>query len=97
MGSRANTAVPSAFKTFLSDRSFLFLGYGLNDWNLRVLLKQHGLKNLSWAILKDPSDIEQKIWAKRNVQIYNLTLEEFVTAMDRVWRSGGDDEVPLAR
>jgi hypothetical protein len=82
MNSRTNTAVPPAFKTYFSERSFLFLGYGLKDWNLRVLLKQIGLKKRSSAILYSPSEIEEKMWFKRNVQIYNLTLEEFVAGME---------------
>lgn len=32
-------AVPTQFMDFFSMRQFLFLGYGLRDWNLRVVLK----------------------------------------------------------
>ncbi|HEV7859297.1 MAG TPA: SIR2 family protein [Pyrinomonadaceae bacterium] len=46
------SAVPMQFMTYFSNRQFLFLGYGLRDWNLRVVLK-----NLS-AVL--PSDAERK-------------------------------------
>jgi hypothetical protein len=35
----ANTAVPSLFYEYFRERSFLFLGYSLRDWNLRVVLK----------------------------------------------------------
>ncbi|HEY2294118.1 MAG TPA: SIR2 family protein [Thermoanaerobaculia bacterium] len=34
-----NTAIPSIFYPYFRERSFLFLGYSLRDWNLRVLLK----------------------------------------------------------
>ena len=33
------TAIPANFKFEFRKRRFLFLGYGLRDWNLRVLLK----------------------------------------------------------
>jgi hypothetical protein len=33
------TAVPALFMRHFGSRHFLFLGYGLRDWNLRVLLK----------------------------------------------------------
>jgi hypothetical protein len=33
------TAVPALFMRHFRTRSFLFLGYGLRDWNLRVVLK----------------------------------------------------------
>jgi hypothetical protein len=32
-------AIPPVFTEYFSSRSFLFLGYGLRDWNLRVVLK----------------------------------------------------------
>lgn len=33
------TAVPAQFMRYFRTRHFLFLGYGLKDWNLRVVLK----------------------------------------------------------
>ena len=33
------TAVPALFMKAFRDRHFLFLGYGLRDWNLRVVLR----------------------------------------------------------
>jgi hypothetical protein len=38
--SRMNNAVPAAFREYFSTRAFLFLGYSLRDWNMRVLLKE---------------------------------------------------------
>jgi hypothetical protein len=35
----SQTAVPAQFMRHFRTRHFLFLGYGLNDWNLRVVLK----------------------------------------------------------
>jgi hypothetical protein len=37
-------AVPNIFKTFFETRSFLFVGYSLDDWNLRVIL--HSLQDV---------------------------------------------------
>jgi hypothetical protein len=82
MNSRSNAAVPAAFKSYFTDRAFLFLGYGLRDWNLRVLIKQLGLTKLSSAILHNPSKVEEELWRKRQVKIYDLTLEEFVKGME---------------
>ena len=33
------TAVPALFMKAFHDRHFLFLGYGLGDWNLRLVLR----------------------------------------------------------
>ncbi len=85
--SRTRNAVPSAFRTYFSGRSFLFLGYGLQDWNLRVLLKQMGKSaSKSWAILKEPSAYERILWLHRDVVIYNTPLEEFVSELQKEMR-----------
>ena len=33
------SAIPAPVMDYLSLKSLLFLGYGLRDWNLRLLLK----------------------------------------------------------
>jgi len=80
--SRMNNAVPSAFRKHFSGKGFLFLGYGLKDWNLRVLLKEvTGPDVTSWAILHEPSLLEKTLWEKRWVRFYDLKLEDFLIAM----------------
>jgi hypothetical protein len=96
----SNTAVPALFYPHFRERSFLFLGYGLRDWNLRVVLKnlsRHFAARAaaadeddvvpSWAIQLAPSELERRLWAKRNVNIFDLTLDEFVTNLRQ--RLGG--------
>ena len=38
----SGTAVPKSFLRYFRGRSFLFLGYSLSDWNLRVVLRNLG-------------------------------------------------------
>ena len=77
-------AVPPAFRSYFSQRAFLFLGYGLRDWNLRVLLKQVSNPDMtSWAILYEPSAFERVLWQRRKVDIFDMRLEDFVAAMDQ--------------
>jgi hypothetical protein len=81
-----NTAVPSLFYPFFRERSFLFLGYSLRDWNLRVVLKnlskylsKRGDDELpSWAIQYKPSELDKRLWSRRNVSIFDQTIDEFV-------------------
>jgi hypothetical protein len=81
---RMRNAVPSAFRSHFSERAFLFLGYGLRDWNLRLLLKQvNNSKMRSWAILHEPSFFERTLWQGRNVKIFDMRLEDFVAAMEK--------------
>lgn len=76
------TAVPAQFMAHFRTHRFLFMGYGLNDWNLRVILNNlHALDNLrakkSWAIQYRPSAVEKRLWDKRNVDIYDVDINEF--------------------
>jgi hypothetical protein len=90
-----SSAIPSLFFPYFRERSFLFLGYSLRDWNLRVILKNLS-KYLakrptdsedeedqlpSWAIQRNPSELERKLWAKRGVNIFDVALDEFVGRM----------------
>jgi hypothetical protein len=80
--SRMNSAVPAAFREHFSTRAFLFLGYSLRDWNMRVLLKEVSSSEItSWAILYQPSALERKLWERRKVDIFDLKLEEFVARL----------------
>jgi hypothetical protein len=85
----SQAAVPPCFHDLFEGRNFLFLGYGLRDWNLRVIL--HGLRlereregagvgeaGLGWAIQKDPTPLECALWRARGVRIYNVPLDAFV-------------------
>ncbi len=83
--SRMTNAVPAAFREYFSKRAFLFLGYGLRDWNMRVLLREVSVSEItSWAILQNPSILERKLWERRRVDIFDLSLEEFVSNMQQV-------------
>jgi hypothetical protein len=79
-----NKKFPSAIAAALQQRHILFLGYALEDWNFRVILKKLqvtaplGQKYKCWAIQLRPSKLEKQFWEKRNVTLYNVDLFEFV-------------------
>ncbi len=88
-------AIPSLFYPHFRQRSFLFLGYSLRDWNLRVVLRnlskyfshQNSEEQLpSWAIQHKPSELDRTLWEKRNVNIFDTTIEEFVTRISEKMR-----------
>lgn len=81
-----NTAIPPIFWRYFHNRSFLFLGYGLGDWNLRIVLrnvfaKMKSGRRMSWAIQFEPSQLEKDLWDKRNVNIYNMDINDFVVQL----------------
>jgi hypothetical protein len=95
-------AIPIVLSNWFQERSFLFLGYSLRDWNLRVLLRNLQLSRASrqagpqgkdpvpsWAIQYGPSRLEEKLWDGRGVHIFNQDLTVFTQKMrDELVRSG---------
>ena len=84
-----DTALPNIVWEHLHFRQFLFLGYGLSDWNLRVVLREIFRKtrfgqNKSWAIQSKPSDLEKELWSQRGVKIYDTDINEFVEGLKAV-------------
>ncbi|HSM71565.1 MAG TPA: SIR2 family protein [Anaerolineales bacterium] len=92
-----NAAVPSLFYEFFRIRSFLFLGYSLRDWNLRVVLRNLdrylGQRRAgddeddellpSWSIQSQPSELERRLWENRNVNIFDLKVDDFVAKIEQ--------------
>jgi hypothetical protein len=81
-----SSLVPITLAAKLKKSNFLFLGYGLRDWNLRVILHriwgQQKLTYKSWAIQLSPSDIEKQFWRKRDVDIIGVNLEDYIAGLN---------------
>ncbi len=80
-----NSVLPATVGKKLKLSHLLFLGYSLSDWNLRVILyriwSKLQFRYKSWAIQVNPQKIDQEFWAKRNVDIHDMGLEEYVKAL----------------
>lgn len=74
--------IPNKLQETLSDAVFLFLGYNLSDWNLRVLLRRlwgsQPFNHRSWAVTAESSAPENEYWRKRNAEVLQLPLESYV-------------------
>jgi hypothetical protein len=79
--------VPVTLTAKLRRSHFLFLGYGMRDWNLRVILHriwgEQKLKYKSWAIQRGPSELDREFWELRGVDVLDVPLEEYVAALNR--------------
>jgi len=64
--------------------SILFLGYGMHDWNLRVLLEELHVgrrapnEEKHYAFVLGPDPIEQNLFRIRNITVYDCDLTHFV-------------------
>ncbi|MFQ5858478.1 MAG: SIR2 family protein [Anaerolineae bacterium] len=78
--------IPATLVAKLRRSHFLFLGYSLRDWNLRVILHriwgQQKLTYKSWAIQLNPQELDQQFWMKRDVEILDARLEDYVAALN---------------
>lgn len=90
--------IPVSLMSSMSESHFLFLGYSLGDWNLRVILQRlwgeqpFEERFQSWSIQLKPSQLEQKLWAARRVEILNRDLDRYVQMLQRVGLRDGTEE-----
>jgi len=79
--------IPKSLVAKLRNNHFLFLGYGMQDWNLRVILHRiWGEQKLwwkSWSIQLNPQPFDQMSWQKRDVDILNVSLADYITALNK--------------
>lgn len=77
--------LPVSVAERLPDSHFLFLGYALRDWNLRVLLrriwKQQPRRPESWSVRLDAHETEVQWWYKQNVGTLRHDLGEYIVAL----------------
>ena len=85
-------AVPTPLAVPMRTRQFLFIGYGLEDWNMRLLL--HQLKEYvsapssvtppSWAIMHSVDEVDRRLWRDRGVDLFEIPLADFVDGLATV-------------
>lgn len=77
--------IPTYLMARMRTSHFLFLGYGMRDWNLRVILRsiwaEQSRRFTSWAIQRAPDEIDRRFWDRHQVEILDLPLEGWVEAM----------------
>jgi len=86
-GSPISQLVPTQIIEKLRSSSYLFLGYTMSDWRLRVFLKRlwegETLGTSShWAVERSPTRLERKLWKMAGVELYQSSLTEYVSGLD---------------
>jgi DNA-binding SARP family transcriptional activator len=80
-------AVPVALAAMLRRSHFLFLGYTMADWNLRVILHRlwgdQPLSYRSWAVQPEPKPLECEFWRRRDVDVLELSFEQYTETLAR--------------
>jgi hypothetical protein len=88
--------IPTMILRLLRSNRLLFLGYSLEDWNFRVLLRrlhmlqqhEHDGHKRHWACLLDADDVEVKFWERRGVNLYLHPLDAFLSQLGEALGGG---------
>jgi SIR2-like domain len=82
-----SNVVPVTLAAKLRRSHFLFLGYALQEWNLRVFLRRvlgrDKLAYRSWAIEPSPGPLARDFWRERDVDIFDVDLAEYAEEVQR--------------
>jgi hypothetical protein len=82
-----STHIPMVLQDPLRNSHFLFMGYSLRDWNLRVILNriwgQQKLALKSWSVQRNASELDEALWASRGtVEIIDEDVSAYVAALE---------------
>jgi len=93
VGPDVGTQIPFQLLERMEESHYLFLGYSMHDWNLRVILNRiWGAQQLdlkSWAVQRAPSDagvreVEEALWRDRgDVDLLYVPLREYVPRLEQ--------------
>lgn len=84
---RIDSIFPADLVAMMQKQTLLLLGYGLRDWNFRVLLDRLNRSRLqpkrSYAVSYEIEPEEAELWSARNVSIFKADLNEFVPRLEK--------------
>ena len=82
-----SSLVPVTLVAKLRRSHFLFLGYPLRDWGLRVFLHRvfgrEQVSYRSWAVESEPEDVVGELWGQRGIEVFDVPLDEYVQELGR--------------
>lgn len=85
--SPVESLVPVQILDRLTGAHCLFLGYSMNDWNLRVFLKRiwqgAPIPAKSWAVEREPGSLENDFWRQFGVDLLAAALADYVDELTR--------------
>jgi DNA-binding SARP family transcriptional activator len=81
------SSVPVALAAHLRRSHFLFIGYEMVDWNLRLVMHRvwgdRPLAYRSWALDPEPSALEQAFWRRFDVDVLEVEPDDYVGLLER--------------
>jgi DNA-binding SARP family transcriptional activator len=85
--SELTTVVPVSLAAKLRRSHFLFLGYEMADWNLRLILNriwgERPVAYRSWAVQRSPSPLAQAFWRRYDVTPLDVDPQAYFELLER--------------
>jgi DNA-binding SARP family transcriptional activator len=85
--SELTAVVPVSLAAKLRRSHFLFLGYEMADWNLRLILNrlwgERPVAYRSWAVQRSPSALARAFWRRYDVSALDVDPESYVELLGR--------------
>jgi SIR2-like domain/TIR domain len=86
-GSSPEQVVPAQILAKLKRSNYLFLGYSLADWRLRVFLQRIWRgpklgKAKYWAVEREPGPLERDLWQQLGASLYESGLVDYLEGLD---------------
>jgi DNA-binding SARP family transcriptional activator len=79
--------LPVTLTAKLRRSHLLFIAYPVVEWSLRVFLHRvfgdDPISYRSWAVVPGAQSIQGEFWRQRGVDLYDVSLEDFVADLDR--------------
>lgn len=98
-----NPKIPDTISRCFLANSILFIGYGLKDWNIRVLLRYFRKNDIRWYSvqrdLKTAADEDAArewestvlYWEHKKISLYNCDALAFLKELNRCYQEVGSD------
>jgi TIR domain/SIR2-like domain len=85
--SSVENLVPTQLLTKLRDSNFLFLGYGVREWSLRVFLRRiwHDgqPRATSWAVQAGADEVDDDFWGTLGVERFALSPADYLADLEQ--------------
>jgi len=81
---KGNSLIPAYVNTLMNNKPFLFLGYSLNDWNIRSIFETMREKRSpsggvqDFSVMKDIGEYEKVFFQRNEILIFKTDLNSFV-------------------
>jgi TIR domain/SIR2-like domain len=89
--SSVENLVPTQLLKKLRDSHFLFLGYGVREWSLRVFLRRVWHEGepgaTSWAVQAGADEVDGDFWRTLDVERFDLAPADYLASLEQFLRA----------